>query len=300
MTDAIRTERLTRSFKNVHALWQVDMNVPEGAIFALLGPNGAGKSTAVKLILNLIEPSSGASQVLGVDSRRLRGRHFQSIGYVAEKQDLPEWMRVGDFFDYLRPFYPKWDRALEDKLLLDYDLPLDRKLSDLSLGMRMKLRLASSVAFHPRLLVLDEPFSGLDPITRDELIEQLLDCAREATLLICSHDLAEIETFSSHVGYLDRGNLLLQEEMTSLLDRFREVEVTLDQPFESRQPWPKHWLLAESERLVAHFTESTFDEIRTRAEIRRLFPSARSVAFSPMSLRSISLAIAKSNRITRA
>jgi ABC-2 type transport system ATP-binding protein len=149
MTDAIRTERLTRSFKDVHALWQVDMNVPEGAIFALLGPNGAGKSTAVKLLLNLIAPSSGASQVLGVDSRRLRGHHFQSIGYVAEKQDLPEWMRVGDFFDYLRPFYPKWDRALEDKLLLDYDLPLDRKLSDLSLGMRMKLRLASSVPFIP-------------------------------------------------------------------------------------------------------------------------------------------------------
>ena len=116
---------------------------------------------------------------------------------------MPEWMTVGYFLAYLKPFYPTWDDARAEELLRQFDLPRDRKLKHLSRGMKMKAALASSLAYRPKLIVLDEPFSGLDPLVRDEFIEGLLESAGEATILISSHDLAEIESFASHVGYLD-------------------------------------------------------------------------------------------------
>ena len=133
-------------------------------------------------------------------------------------------MTVGYFMAYLKPFYPTWDDARASELLREFDLPLDRKLKHLSRGMWMKTALASSLAYRPPLLILDEPFTGLDPLVRDELIEGVLDAAEGATILVSSHDLAEIETFASHIGYLDRGRLQFSEEMTSLVARFREME----------------------------------------------------------------------------
>ena len=112
-------------------------------------------------------------------------------------------MRVGAFLDYVRPFYPSWDRALEDELVRLFELPRERKLGNLSRGMRMKAVLASALAYRPKLIVLDEPFTGLDPLVRDELIQSLLDRSEESTILVSSHDLAEIESFASHIGYLE-------------------------------------------------------------------------------------------------
>ena len=112
-------------------------------------------------------------------------------------------MRVTDFLDYVRNFYPTWDRDLENDLVKRFDLPANRKLKMLSRGMRMKVALASSLAYRPRLIVMDEPFSGLDPLVRDELIECILHGAGEAKVLISSHDLAEIGTFATYIGYLD-------------------------------------------------------------------------------------------------
>jgi ABC-2 type transport system ATP-binding protein len=114
-------------------------------------------------------------------------------------------MTVGGLLDYMRPFYPTWDRALEQQLVRQFDLPLGRKLKHLSRGMRMKAAFASSLAYRPPLIVLDEPFTGLDPLVRDELIEGLLERAPETTIFLSSHDLAEIESFASHVGYLEAG-----------------------------------------------------------------------------------------------
>jgi ABC-2 type transport system ATP-binding protein len=141
---------------------------------------------------------------------------------------------------YLRPFYPTWDRSLEDELMKQFDLPLDRKLRHLSQGMRMKAALASSLAYHPKLIVLDEPFTGLDPLVRDDLIRGLLDRAEESTILVSSHDLGEIESFASHVGYLDEGQLRFSEELTTLADRFREVELTFSVPPRYRTTFPRH------------------------------------------------------------
>jgi ABC-2 type transport system ATP-binding protein len=293
---AIRTEKLSCRFGKTVAVDAVDLAVPEGAIYALVGANGAGKTTIIKLLMNIFEPNSGRAEVLGDDARRLTGKAFTRIGYVSENQEMPEWMTIGAMLAYYRSFYPQWDLALEKQLVRQFDLPLNRKLKHLSRGMRMKASFASSLAYRPSLIVLDEPFSGLDPLVRDELIEGLLERAPETTIFLSSHDLAEIESFSSHVGFLERGRLLFSEEMPVLSERFRDVTVTLARPTLLPENRPASWLQPEVADCVIHFVHSDYKEQATERELAEFFPSARDFSLAPMPLRSIFLAIAKSGR----
>jgi ABC-2 type transport system ATP-binding protein len=209
---------------------------------------------------------------------------------------MPEWMTVKAMLDYLRPFYPEWDRSLEQQLVRQFDLPLTRKLKHLSRGMRMKAAFASSLAYRPRLIVLDEPFSGLDPLVRDEIIEGLLDRAPETTIFLSSHDLAEIESFASHVGYLEQGRLLFSEEMSVLSDRFREITITLSAPSPLPKNIPPTWLQVEAGEAVIRFVDSNFHGQVTSRELTEIFPSAGDISMEPIPLRSIFLAIAKNGR----
>jgi ABC-2 type transport system ATP-binding protein len=296
MSDDLTATELRKQFRNTTALEHVSMSVPEGSVFGLVGPNGAGKTTMIKILMNILQPTSGTASVLGVNSAELGPGDFTHIGYVSENQELPDWMTVGYFLRYLKDFYPSWDEKYVADLLRRFDLPVDRELGHLSRGMRMKAALVSCLAYRPRLLVLDEPFSGLDPLVREDLIEGLLDIAGETTMFISSHDLAEIESFASHIGYLDRGWLQFSEEMTSLSGRFREVEVTLDPAavLAARTEWPSSWLRPESSTAVVRFVETRFDPERTTGEIRRLFGDVKHIAVNPMSLRAIFVTIARS------
>jgi ABC-2 type transport system ATP-binding protein len=296
MKHAIRTETLSRRFGKTLAVDHVDLAVPEGAIYALVGANGAGKTTIIKMLMNIFSPSEGRAEVLGVDARRMAGKAFTRIGYVSENQEMPEWMTTGAMLAYYKPFYPEWDSSLEKQLVRQFDLPLGRKLKHLSRGMRMKAAFASSLAYRPSLIVLDEPFSGLDPLVRDELIEGLLERAPETTVFISSHDLAEIESFSSHIGFLEQGRLLFSEEMPVLSERFRDVTITLDSPSTLPGNCPPWWLQPETADCVVRFVHSDYKQQVTERELAQFFPSARNFSFDPMPLRSIFLAIAKSGR----
>jgi ABC-2 type transport system ATP-binding protein len=296
MKSALRTENLCKHFWRVEALRGLNLTVPEGSVYALVGPNGAGKTTAIKIVMNISRATNGRAEVLGTESTRLNQKQFMSIGYVSENQELPDWMRVDAFFAFLRPFYPSWDLNLENELVRQFDLPLKRKLRNLSRGMRMKAALASALAYHPKLIILDEPFTGLDPLVRDELIQGLLDRAEESTILISSHDLAEIESFASHIGYLEEGRLRFSEELTTLLDRFREVELPFDSPPPLPNNVPDTWMQLSASAAVIRFIESGFDREKTSAQVRSVLGEARNVTFSPMSLRSIFLVVAKAGR----
>jgi ABC-2 type transport system ATP-binding protein len=205
-------------------------------------------------------------------------------------------MSVDYFLAYLKPFYPSWDDARAVELLNRFQLPRDRKLRHLSRGMRMKAALISSLAYRPRLLVLDEPFGGLDPLVREDLIEGLVDSAGETTILISSHDLSEIESFASHIGYLDAGRLQFSEEMTSLTARFREVEVIVEPPAKlpADPEWPENWLRPQASPAVVRFVETQFEAERTTNEIRRVFRGVQQVSMNPMPLRSIFVTLARS------
>jgi ABC-2 type transport system ATP-binding protein len=296
MSSAIRTYALSKKFRNTVALDRLDLDVPEGAIYGLTGPNGAGKSTCIKLLLKIHRQSGGHSEVLGTDSGRLSPAELAQIGYVPENQEMPEWMTAGYFQNYLSAFYPTWDRALAADLLRQFQLAADGRIKQLSRGMRMKLALASSMAYRPKLIVLDEPFSGLDPLVRDELIESLLARAESTTIFISSHDLAEIESFASHVGYLESGKLQFSEELESLSARFREVVLTFPAAPPEPAEWPRSWLSPERAYGVVRFVEMQFHAERTASEVRRVFPGFRDIAVSAMPLRSIFVTLAKAAR----
>jgi ABC-2 type transport system ATP-binding protein len=295
-TSAIRTENLMKKFRRVDALAGLNLEVPEGAIYAFVGPNGAGKTTTIKILMNILTPTSGHAEVLGTDSTKVAGSAFIPIGYVSENQKLPGWMRVDEFLAYMRPFYPSWDRDLESELVRNFELPLDRKLRALSRGMQMKAALASALAYRPRLIVMDEPFGGLDPLVRDQLIEGMLELAAQSTVFVSSHDLAEIESFASHVGYLDNGRLRFSEEMASLTARFREVELAFSSPVAPPARFPDSWMQVNASPTVIQFIESRFDAERTPSEIKAVFGDVPDVSITPMSLRSIFLAMAKTRQ----
>jgi ABC-2 type transport system ATP-binding protein len=291
----ISVRHVSKRFRRTAVLDDLCLEAPEGSVYGLVGPNGVGKTTTIKILMNILRADSGESEVLGTDSRRLGPGDFARIGYVSENQSMPAWMSVKEWMAYLKPFYPTWDDALAAELLRDFDLPPQRKLRQLSRGMWMKTALASSLAYRPRLLVLDEPFSGLDPLVRDDIVRGVLGSAEETTILVSSHDLAEMESFASHIAYLDRGRLQFCEELTSLQARFREVEVTVEPGGASPADgaWPAHWLRPEQASAVIRFIDSQYDAGRSESEIRARIEGVRSVAARAMPLRAIFVTLAR-------
>lgn len=293
-------QSLVKRFRGgVDAVNGLDLAIEEGSVFGLIGPNGAGKTTTLRILMNLIQPTSGRASVLGVESTALGAADFTRIGYVSENQAQPGWMTVQYLLDYLAPFYPTWDPHRANELVDLFALPSDRKIRALSRGMKMKAALASSLSYRPKLLVLDEPFSGLDPMMREDLVSGLIEAAEETTILISSHDLADMESFASHIGYLEAGRLEFAEEMSSLMSRFREVEVVLDA--KSRVPalggnsWPEQWIRPETTPALARFVDTRFDEAETRRTLARVFGDFAGVGFNPMPLRSIFVTLARNS-----
>jgi len=278
-------------FGRFEAIEDLDLRVPEGSVFALIGPNGAGKTTTLRLLMNILRADRGEAFVLGTASRQLAPRDFERIGYVSESQKLPEGLSLAHYFHYLRSLYPAWDRALEQQLCEQFELPPTRKIKHLSHGMRMKALLVGSLAYRPRLLVLDEPLSGLDTLVRDEVVNGLLQQAADTTILISSHELAEIESFTTHVAFMQNGRLLLQEAIEDLQARFREVNVTLSAVKHLPQPLPAGWLLPAIEGHRLRFVASNYrGDGELYQELARHF-GAVTVDAEPMALRAIANAL---------
>lgn len=258
---------LWKKFGRSNAVRGLSLTVPAGSAFALIGANGAGKTTTIKTLMNLIEPDRGSVMVMGMDSRRLTAVDYTRIRYVSENQELPERLTVGQFLAYLRPFYPSWDIGLEATILDQTQLPIRRRIRDLSHGMRAKLALICALSFHPKLLVCDEPFSGLDPLARDEFMQILLGHRGEMTLLMSSHELGEIEAMATDVGFIDRGQLLFQESMAGLAARVREVSVSREGEPVLPPQLPPEWLNVKVTDGAASFIETRFDAARLESKI---------------------------------
>jgi ABC-2 type transport system ATP-binding protein len=294
----IETRDLSKQYGRVSVLNDINLRVPEGSAFALVGTNGAGKTTTMRILVNMIRPSAGSAVVLGTDTRALTPKLFERIGYVAENQLLPERLTVAQYFDYLRALYPSWDPGLEASLRKQFELPPKRPLSKLSHGMRMKTVLVAGISFRPKLLILDEPLTGMDTLTRDEVVDGLLQQADETTILISSHELAEIENFTSHIAFMDKGSLLFQESVDSLRSRFREVQVTLSARKELSDNRPAGWLSPEISGHLLRFVDSKFESSeRLERDLCDLFGAVQ-FDTEAMSLRAISNALIRSSRST--
>lgn len=289
----IQTSELCKAYGRNDALRGLNLSVEEGSALALIGANGAGKTTTIKVLMNMLTPSAGTATVLGVDSRRLSRTEFAQIGYVSENQRIAERLTVSQYLAYLRPLYTNWDHDLENSILAELRLPPDRKIGALSHGMRMKMRLACALPFRPRLLVLDEPFSGLDPLVRDEFLERVLEQAGAMTVLISTHELADIDGVATDVAFLADGALLFQESMSDLRGRLRRVEVLLDQQAREPQETPPSWLEVRAIGNVLSFIETRFSERELGMRIAAIVPRVKRIDVESMPLRSIFTALAR-------
>jgi ABC-2 type transport system ATP-binding protein len=311
MDHVIATEGLTRRFGRLEAVDHLTLHVPAGSIFGLIGPNGAGKTTTLKLLMNIIRPTGGRAHVLGVDSQRLGPAEFAQIGYVSENQQMPDWMTVQQLLAYCKPFYPTWDDRLSARLIDVMALPLDRKIRHLSRGMRMKAALVSSLAYRPKLLILDEPFSGLDPLMRDEFVQGVLELAGEGgwSAVISSHDLDEIEPLIDWVGYLRDGQLAFSEAITGLQARFRQIDVSVlkgtgassagASPIPLPTPLPAAWLNVTTGDRAVRFVHAGYTQEATERELAARFPDAH-IQVTPLSLRETFIALARQERAANA
>lgn len=228
--DPILINNLSCSFRGSEALHDVSMRVPRGSVFGLVGLNGAGKTTIIRHLIGALRASSGTVRVLGEDPTRTPESVLPRVGYVAEEDILPRWMRVGELIDFRRAFYREWDDALCDTLLRQFGIDRDRKLADLSKGGRARVGLLVAIAYRPQLLILDEPSYGLDPIAREDILEVVVKTASDEgrTVLFSSHLLDEVTRVCDTVAVIHEGRIRETVSVQELPDRYTEITVVMD------------------------------------------------------------------------
>jgi ABC-2 type transport system ATP-binding protein len=229
---AIETVDLRKTYGGVEALRGLNLEVPGGAIFGFLGRNGAGKTTAIKILLGMARPTGGAARVFGLDSAvqsssvAIRSR----AGFVSEDKDLLGHFSVEQTIRFTAGFYPRWRRDEERRYLARFDLPADRKVKDLSRGMRTKLGLLLALCRGAELLVLDEPTSGLDPAAAEEVLHALVAAVAggDTTVFFSSHQIAEVEQIADRIAIVDRGRVAVSGGLDDLRASYRRIQLVFD------------------------------------------------------------------------
>ncbi|GHC41075.1 ABC transporter ATP-binding protein [Roseibacillus persicicus] len=299
MSDLLEFEKVKKRFGGVSALSGASFTVPKGSVTALLGANGAGKSTALRVALNLEKPSQGLVRVLGQDSRRIGPVELRKIGYVAEGMEMPEWMTVDQYLNWCRPLYPDWDRKLEEKLRGIFHVPSNRPLKALSRGQRMKAALLSVLSYRPELLILDEPFSGLDPLVRDDLTKSILELADQDSwgVVIATHDIEEVERLADRVVVMKLGKVELAGDREELLEKWRRVEVLVTDEWEEPARYPSEWLNVKRVGMVVRFYESKYAKEDLGEKLKTHFPLTADPALQRVSLRDVLRVLTKAGRV---
>jgi ABC-2 type transport system ATP-binding protein len=233
-------------------------------------------------------------QLLGQDVSSLAREQRTRIAYVAEGQVLPGWMRLSELESYLAPLYPTWDRTLARELRDRFALDPARRIGTLSRGERMKAALLCALAPRPKLLLMDEPFTGMDAVVKDDLVRGLLESAGSGgwTMLISSHDLGELELLADWVGMLERGRMLLTEPMEQLRERFKRVTLVASELGAPLVPTTDDtWLAAErAGRRLSFVTPNGSGDYAARLRGRQ---GVEQVEIRDASLREIFVALAR-------
>jgi ABC-2 type transport system ATP-binding protein len=225
MESAIETHALTKRYRKLVAVNEIDLKVPWGSVYGFLGRNGAGKTSTILMLLGLLRPTSGGATVLGHSSKIDPVKIRAEVGYVPEKQTLYDWMTIKEVLWFTGRFYKNWNQKLADELVERFGLDPKRKIKHLSRGMVAEVFLILALAPEPRLLILDDPTSGMDPVVRREFLENVVDIVRDQkrTVFFSSHILTDIERVADWVGILKDGRLLIQSEVDKLKLRTRKV-----------------------------------------------------------------------------
>lgn len=221
MTNSIKISGLCKSYGDF-ALDHIDLKLPGGSIMGLIGENGAGKTTTIKCILNLIRRDAGTITLMGYDNIAQEQQAKAEVGVVLDECYFHDTLRPTDIHTILSRVYENWDKALFASCLKKFQLPECKYVKEFSRGMKMKLSLAAALAHHPKLLILDEATAGLDPVVRDEILDEFLNFIQdeEHSILISSHITSDLEKAADYVTYLHKGRAVLQGAKDELLDTY--------------------------------------------------------------------------------
>ena len=205
----IETNNLTKSYGKSRGIIDVNLKVKEGEIFGFVGPNGAGKSTTIRTLLNFIFPTSGSAKMLGKDIVKESNAIKKYIGYVPSEVRFYDEIKVKDIIKYSSSFYSGVIQEEVDNLYRLLDVDINKKMSELSLGNKKKVAIVQALIHKPKLLILDEPTNGLDPLIQKKLFELLEEERKKGTtVFLSSHNLVEVENLCDRVAVIKAGKII--------------------------------------------------------------------------------------------
>ena len=218
MINAIEINNLNKNYQDFQ-LKDVSFNVPKGSIVGFIGENGAGKTTSIKAMLNLINRDSGSIQMLGMDTCKEEKKIKETVGVVLDGCNFHDNLKTGDISKMMGSIYKKWNASLYQQFLKKFKLPENQIIKEYSRGMKMKLQIAVALSHEPKILILDEATSGLDPIVREEMLDVFMDFIQdeEHAILISSHITSDLDKIADYIVFIHQGEILLDEEKEILL-----------------------------------------------------------------------------------
>jgi len=229
MTDlAVQLEGVCKTYR-FFSLNDVALRIPYGQIMGFIGPNGAGKSTTIRILLGLVHQDRGDVRVLGRTMPAEQVAAKWDVGFASEDMRLYEGETLEWHLRFIRSIFPAWDQGYAATLLKRFDLRADHRIKGLSHGQRVKAVLLLVLARRPRLLVLDEPTTGLDPVSRHELLRELADVMHDdrRSILFSSHNTQDIEQICDQITFIDRGRIIESRDKETFMDRWRRIRVEL-------------------------------------------------------------------------
>jgi ABC-2 type transport system ATP-binding protein len=224
----VRLEGVSKRYPHF-LLDNISLDLPVGSILGFIGANGAGKSTTIRILMGLVRQDSGSVQVLGHAMPAEQTAAKLDIGYVSEDMRLYGAATLAWHMNFVASIYPQWNQSYADTLVGRFDLKPQQKIKGLSHGQRVKAALLLALAREPRLLILDEPTTGLDPVARREVLAELMAVLADEhrTILFSSHNTLDVEQISDRIAFIDRGRIIALEEKEDLLDRWRRVRLVV-------------------------------------------------------------------------
>lgn len=223
----IRIHQLQKHYGKTQVLKGLDMLVPAGSVYGLLGRNGTGKTTTLRILMDLIRPSAGQIELMGHAPAELPLKLRQQLGYSSDSMQLIPWLSVDEILNYNGSFYPDWDPEYVRLWLKRLELNQNKRVFSLSRGDRQKLALIMAIGHRPRLLILDEPAGGLDPLARQEFLESLIELIHEAgtTIVLSSHQMSDLERIADQIGLMVDGRMRLQMPMETFTSSSRRFQL---------------------------------------------------------------------------
>jgi ABC-2 type transport system ATP-binding protein len=225
MTPILEIKNLRKDFKGF-SLKDINLSLERGFIMGFIGPNGAGKSTTIKLILNLMERDRGEINVFGKDNIKNEIEVKNKIGFVLDENHYYEEITIKEMKRIIAPFYKQWDDGVFNKYVKDFGLPIDRKIKELSKGMKMKFSLAVALSHNAELLIMDEPTSGLDPVVRSELLDILSDLMQDENkgVFFSTHITSDLDKIADYITFINNGEIVFSTTKDDILDNFGLVK----------------------------------------------------------------------------